>query len=57
MLHNLIKITPLLIRLEPVHLADRQQTLQSRKYGIHIIGVQELQRDVHVTRPFFGEVV
>jgi hypothetical protein len=54
---NLIKIAALLIRLESVHFANRQQTLQTGEHRIRLVRVEQLQRDVHETRPFFGEVV
>lgn len=40
MLHDFIELIPLLPTLEPIHPANRQQTLQARVDGIGVIGAQ-----------------
>lgn len=49
---NLVKVCPVLSRLEPVDLADGQQTLHTGKDGRDISGIQQLDGDVEKVGPF-----
>lgn len=54
---NAIKVCPIFSRLEPVDLANCQQTLYTGKDGCNVSRRQQLYSDVEEIRPFGGEVV
>lgn len=57
-LDNLVKVGSVLpiASLEAVGAADGQQTLQAGEDRARIVGVQELDGEVHKGRPFLGKV-
>jgi len=56
-LHNLVKLLPLLAGLESVHTTDGQQTLETGVDVVRIIGSEQLKGDIQEAGPLFGEVV
>lgn len=57
-LDDFVEVSPALAvaRLEAVGSADGQQTLQASQDGRGIVGVKELERVVHKSRPPIGKV-
>lgn len=57
-LDNLVKVGSVLpiAGLEAVGAADSQEALQAGEDRTRVVGVQELDSEVHKSRPFLGEV-